>query len=127
MLRRTYTFLRDLASARRRAGQRINSLEDRAKKAAKEHRNAIKRHKKAHRDDFLVDGSNIWQTAKSLKPDKRRQSRTDGGSASCLLPTATDMHRRRRSATAAQRSGHAEPYDEGVGPRGDVGQGLEGA
>ncbi|KAF5973448.1 hypothetical protein FCOIX_8766 [Fusarium coicis] len=58
---------------------------------------------------------------------RQGQSRIDRGTVQCLLPTATDIHRRRRSATAAQRSDHAEPNDGGGGREGDGSQGLEGA
>ncbi|SCV61221.1 uncharacterized protein FFFS_15790 [Fusarium fujikuroi] len=67
-LRRTHTFWRNLARARRRAGQRTDSLEDRAKEAAKEYHDAIRRQKRAHWEDFLADWTNIWQGAKYLKP-----------------------------------------------------------
>ncbi|KAF5719708.1 reverse transcriptase [Fusarium mundagurra] len=64
-LRRTYTFWRNLARVRRRAGQRVDSLENRAKEASGEYHDAIRRQKKAHWDDSLADGTNIWQVAKA--------------------------------------------------------------
>ncbi|KAJ0132998.1 C2H2 type master regulator of conidiophore development brlA [Fusarium oxysporum f. sp. albedinis] len=43
------------------------------------------------------------------------------------LPTATGRHRRRRPATAAQRSGHTEPDDGGGGRESHGSQGIESA
>ncbi|KAJ3454423.1 hypothetical protein MRS44_018317 [Fusarium solani] len=77
-LRRAYTFWRNLARSQRRVGHRIDNLENRAKEAAKEYHDTIKRQKKAHWDDFLADGTNIWQAATYLKPG--------GGMASDKIP-----------------------------------------
>ncbi|XP_044720163.1 endonuclease-reverse transcriptase domain-containing protein [Hirsutella rhossiliensis] len=51
-LRRTYTYWRN----------------QRAKEAAKEYHDNLRRQKKAHWDDFVIEGSNIWRAAKYLKP-----------------------------------------------------------
>jgi hypothetical protein len=65
-LRRTYTFWRNLARTKRRAGHRLDNLENRAKEAAKEYHDTIKRQKKAHWEDFLPQGINVWQAVKYL-------------------------------------------------------------
>ncbi|XP_044715307.1 reverse transcriptase (RNA-dependent DNA polymerase) domain-containing protein [Hirsutella rhossiliensis] len=67
-LRRTYTYWRNQARAQRRAGQSRPDLEQRAKEAAKEYHDNLRRQKKAHWDDFVIEGSNIWRAAKYLKP-----------------------------------------------------------
>jgi hypothetical protein len=41
-----------------------------ANDAAKEYRDAVRRQEKVHWDDFLVDGTNIWQPARYLDPDR---------------------------------------------------------
>ncbi|KAM4058194.1 endonuclease-reverse transcriptase domain-containing protein [Hirsutella rhossiliensis] len=62
-LRRTYTYWRNQARAQRRAGQSRPDLEQRAKEAAKEYHDNLRRQKKAHWDDFVIEGSNIWRAA----------------------------------------------------------------
>ncbi|KAF4971249.1 hypothetical protein FSARC_1871 [Fusarium sarcochroum] len=68
----TYTFWRNLARARRRTGQRIDNLEDRARGASKEYHDAIRRQKKAPQNDFLADGTNICHAAKEQTGRRRR-------------------------------------------------------
>ncbi|KAF4944619.1 hypothetical protein FSARC_14621, partial [Fusarium sarcochroum] len=86
-LRRTHTFWRNLARARRRASQQIDSPEDRAKEAAKEYHDAIRRQTRAHWEDFLANGTNIWQAAKCLKP----RDESTGGDKRLLPPLPTDI------------------------------------
>ncbi|XP_044715949.1 endonuclease-reverse transcriptase domain-containing protein [Hirsutella rhossiliensis] len=62
-LRRTYTYWRNQARAQRRAGQSRPDLEQRAKEAAKEYHDNLRKQKKAHWDDFVIEGSNIWRAA----------------------------------------------------------------
>ncbi|KAI7758835.1 hypothetical protein LZL87_013818 [Fusarium oxysporum] len=52
----------------RRRGREAADLEQKAREAAKEYHDAIRRQKKAHWDSFLEDGANIWQSAKYLSP-----------------------------------------------------------
>ncbi|KAM4063232.1 endonuclease-reverse transcriptase domain-containing protein [Hirsutella rhossiliensis] len=66
-LRRTYTYWRNQARAQRRAGQSRPDLEQRAKEAAKEYHDNLRRQKKAHWDDFVTDESNIWKAVKYVK------------------------------------------------------------
>lgn len=63
-----YTYQRNQARSQRRAGRAIPELEQRAKEAAKEYHDAIRRQKKAHWEDFLADDTNIWQASRYLKP-----------------------------------------------------------
>ncbi|XP_044720027.1 endonuclease-reverse transcriptase domain-containing protein [Hirsutella rhossiliensis] len=53
--------------AQRRAGQSRPDLEQRAKEAAKEYHDNLRRQKKAHWDDFVTDESNIWKAVKYVK------------------------------------------------------------
>ncbi|KAF6514240.1 hypothetical protein HZS61_006496 [Fusarium oxysporum f. sp. conglutinans] len=67
-LRRMYTYWRNQARACRRRGREAADLEQKAREAAKEYHDAIRRQKKAHWNSFLEDGANIWQSAKYLSP-----------------------------------------------------------
>ncbi|EAQ84299.1 hypothetical protein CHGG_10703 [Chaetomium globosum CBS 148.51] len=66
-LRQTYTFWRNQARSRRRIGQTAPELEQRARMAAKEYYDAIRRQKSSHWNDFLADDANIWQATKYLQ------------------------------------------------------------
>ncbi|KAJ6436835.1 reverse transcriptase [Purpureocillium lavendulum] len=69
-LRRAFTFWRNQARTQRRAGQACSDLERRAKEAAKEYHDAMRRQRKAHWEDFLAEDSSIWKAAKYLEPGK---------------------------------------------------------
>ncbi|RKK19029.1 hypothetical protein BFJ67_g17634, partial [Fusarium oxysporum f. sp. cepae] len=62
------TYWRNQARACRRRGREAADQEQKAREAAKEYHDAIRRQKKAHWDSFLEDGANIWQSAKYLSP-----------------------------------------------------------
>ena len=67
-LRQAYTHWRNRARSQRRWGWKIPELEGRAKEAAKEFHDAIRKQKKAHWEDFVAESKNIWQVAKYVKP-----------------------------------------------------------
>ena len=67
-LRRIYTSQRNQARSHRRIGVLSQHLEQRAREAAKEYHDAIRRQKKAYWEEFLQDDINIWQAARFLDP-----------------------------------------------------------
>ena len=83
-LRRIHTYYRNRARTARRQRVTARELDQRAREAAKEFHNAIRRQKKAHWEDFLEDNLNIWKAAKYLNLDS--YSRFD----KVLLITRTD-------------------------------------
>jgi len=73
-LRRAHTFWRNQARAQRRASLPCSDLERRAKEAAKEYHDAIRKQRRAHWDDFLAEDANIWKAARYLEPGKDAMS-----------------------------------------------------
>ena len=65
-LRQIYTFWRNQARARRRAGPPAPDLERKSKEAAKEYHDAVRKQKRRHWEEFLADDGNIWRASKYL-------------------------------------------------------------
>ncbi|KJZ70299.1 hypothetical protein HIM_10306 [Hirsutella minnesotensis 3608] len=104
-LRQMYTYWRNQARAQRRAGQSRPDLEQRAKDAAKEYHDNLRKQKKSHWDDFVTDENNIWKVAKYLKPGAdmfvdRVPSlrRADGSITKGKAPISTHLEALRRRA-----------------------------
>ncbi|KAI2694771.1 hypothetical protein CBS147372_9610 [Penicillium roqueforti] len=58
-LRQIHTYWRNHARSERRTGRKVPYLENMAASAAKQYQDAIRKHKKKHRNDFLADDDNI--------------------------------------------------------------------
>ncbi|KAK4061193.1 hypothetical protein Purlil1_14262 [Purpureocillium lilacinum] len=65
-LRQIYTFWRNQARARRRAGSPAPELERQAKEAAKEYHDAVRKQKRQHWEEFLAEDGNIWKASRYL-------------------------------------------------------------
>ncbi|OAQ61299.1 reverse transcriptase [Purpureocillium lilacinum] len=65
-LRQIYTFWRNQARARRRAGSPAPELERQAKEAAKEYHDAVRKQKRQHWEEFLAEDGNIWKGSRYL-------------------------------------------------------------
>ena len=95
-LRCTYTHWRNQARASRRLGAVSCNLEQRARDAAKEYHDAIRRQKKAHWDEFLGENTNIWQAARFLSPSNSPSIR-QATTASSFRPVSCTRKRRASS------------------------------
>ncbi|OAQ63890.1 reverse transcriptase [Purpureocillium lilacinum] len=66
LLRQIYTFWRNQARARRRAGSPAPELERQAKEAAKGYHDAVRKQKRQHWEEFLAEDGNIWKASRYL-------------------------------------------------------------
>ena len=96
-LRKMHTYCRNQARSHRRGGQPDPVLETKARESAKEYHDAIRKQKQAHWQDFLSDGTNIWQAAKYLKADHTAfdkippLTRTDGSTTTNTSEQADEL------------------------------------